>query len=60
MTTSYAYQHSAHRAIGDLRRGAPVLFQGQSGYAAMVKPAEQVSADSLKELAHETLARPYL
>ena len=60
MSTNTAYQHSAHRAISDLRRGAPVIFQSHSGYAAMVKPAEQVSADSLTELAHETLARPYL
>ncbi len=60
MSTSFAYQHSAHRAIADLRRGAPVVFNGQSGYAAMVKPAEQVSEDSLRELANATLARPYL
>ena len=60
MSSNYVYQHSAHRAISDLRRGASVIFQGQSGYAAMVKPAEQVSADSLRELSYETLARPYL
>lgn len=60
MSSSFAYQHSAHRAIADLRRGAPVVFSGQSGYAAMVKPAEQVAENTLRELADETLARPYL
>ena len=60
MSLSFSYQHSAHRAIADLRRGASVVFHGQSGYAAMVKPAEQVSEETLRELADETLARPYL
>jgi GTP cyclohydrolase II len=60
MNSNFAYQHSAHRAIADLRRGAPVIFKGQSGYAAMVKPAEQVSEDSLRDMANETMARPYL
>jgi GTP cyclohydrolase II len=60
MSSNFAYQHSVHRAIADLRRGTPVVFRGQSGYAAMVKPAEQVSEDSLREMANETMAQPYL
>lgn len=60
MNSSFAYQHSAHRAIADLRRGACVVFSGQSGYAALVKPAEQVTEDTLRELAEASLARPYL
>jgi GTP cyclohydrolase II len=60
MSSNLAYQHSAYRAIADLRRGVPVVFRGQSGYAAMVKPAEQVSEDSLREMVNETMAQPYL
>lgn len=60
MTTRNASQNSVHRAIADLRRGAPVLFRSNLGYAGMVKPAEQVTRDSLNDLAVETSSMPYL
>lgn len=60
MTTRNVFQHSAHRGIADLRRGAPVLFRANSGYAGMVKPAEQVTRDGLSDLANETSSMPYL
>jgi GTP cyclohydrolase II len=60
MITRIPHQHSAHRAIADLRRGAPVLFCSNLGYAAIAKPAEQVTKDSLLDLAAETSSMPYL
>ena len=60
MTPSLTMQNKAHRAIADLRRGAPVLFMSNAGYAGMVKPAEQVTADSLRDLAEASMSRPYL
>ena len=55
-----AYQQSIHRAIADLRRGTPVLFRSNAGYAGMVKPAEQVTKDSLEDLADVSSSMPYL
>lgn len=60
MTPLLTMQKNAHRAIADLRRGTPVLFMSQAGYAGMVKPAEQVSTDSLRDLAEASMSRPYL
>lgn len=60
MTPSLTMQNKAHRAIADLRRGTPVLFISNAGYAGMVKPAEQVSRDSLKDLSEASMSRPYL
>jgi len=60
MTPSVTMQNTAHRAIADLRRGAPVLFLSKSGYAGIVKPAEQVSTDSLRDLAEASQSMPYL
>ena len=60
MSPLLTHQKNAHRAIADLRRGAPVLFMSNAGYAGMVKPAEQVTADSLRDLAEASMSRPYL
>lgn len=60
LSAQNATQHSAHRAIADLRRGTPVLFSTNLGYACMVKPAEQVTKDNLSELVSTTSSLPYL
>ena len=57
---AFSYQHSVHRAIADLRRGAPVLFRTNSGHTSMIKAAEQVTADSLNDLVQKTSSMPYL
>jgi GTP cyclohydrolase II len=48
------------RAVGELRRGRPVVVHGSEGRAAVVQAAETISADALAALREMTRSEPLL
>lgn len=60
MNASVADLQSVHRAIADLRRGAAVLCRNIDGSTLLISAAEQVSRNSLNNLAKRSSSSPQL
>jgi GTP cyclohydrolase II len=60
MNYTVADLQSVHRAIADLRRGSAVLCRNNEGSTALIGAAEQVSSNSLDNLAKQASSSPQL